>query len=157
MAVRVSFGVISLLSDVVYRHPGRHRAAATPGSATRPWWSVATALVVSVVTGAGEAAGLVLRLGSGVWADRTRRFWGFAAASIAAGTVLPRHPSAPPGIARLVRVPHRRRVARPIGHSGMDLAWTSLVVAALVIALRRLLSVGLATSAVSIQRGTEPL
>jgi hypothetical protein len=39
----------------------------------------------------------------------------------------------------------------------MDLAWTSLVVADLIIALRRLLSVGLATSAVSIQRGTEPL
>ena len=32
-------------------------------------------------------------------------------------------------------------------------AWTSLMVAALVIALPRLLSVGLATSAVSIQRG----
>jgi hypothetical protein len=94
----LSFGVISLLSDVVYRHPGRHRAAATPGPATRPWWSVATARVVSVVTGAGDAGGRVLRLGSGVWADRTRRFWGFAAASIAAGTVLPRRPSAPPAM-----------------------------------------------------------
>ena len=69
----VSFGVISLLSDVVYEGA---RAVTGPLLAGLG----ATALVVGVVTGAGEAAALVLRLGSGVWADRTRRFWGFTIA-----------------------------------------------------------------------------
>jgi MFS family permease len=36
----------------------------------------ATALVVGLVTGAGEAAALVLRLASGPWADRSGRAWG---------------------------------------------------------------------------------
>jgi len=37
----------------------------------------ATALVVGLVTGAGEAMALVLRLLSGPLADRTRRYWAF--------------------------------------------------------------------------------
>ncbi len=37
----------------------------------------ASALVVGVVTGAADAAGLTLRLVSGPLVDRTRRYWGF--------------------------------------------------------------------------------
>ncbi|WP_206322388.1 hypothetical protein [Streptomyces sp. HNM0575] len=40
----------------------------------------ASALVVGVVTGAGEVAALGLRLISGPLADRTQRFWGLAIA-----------------------------------------------------------------------------
>ncbi|MFJ9833832.1 MFS transporter [Streptomyces sp. NPDC101169] len=43
----------------------------------------ASALVVGVVTGAGEAAALGLRLVSGPLADRARRFWGLAIAGYA--------------------------------------------------------------------------
>ncbi|WP_225924894.1 MFS transporter [Pseudonocardia abyssalis] len=43
----------------------------------------ASAVVVGVVTGAGEAAALVLRLVSGPLADRTRRFWAWTIAGYA--------------------------------------------------------------------------
>jgi len=72
----VSFGVISLLSDVVYEGAR---------SVTGPLLAAlgASAVLVGLVTGAGEAAALVLRLGSGVLADRTRRFWGLTIAGYA--------------------------------------------------------------------------
>jgi len=64
----VVFGVVSLLADFVYEG-GR--------SITGPLLASlgASAVVVGVVTGAGEGAALALRLVSGPLADRTQRFW----------------------------------------------------------------------------------
>ncbi|GGZ52154.1 MFS transporter [Streptomyces bluensis] len=69
----VWFGTVSLLADVVYEGA---RSITGPLLASLG----ASALVVGVVTGAGEAAALGLRLVSGPLADRTRRFWGLAIA-----------------------------------------------------------------------------
>lgn len=65
----VTFGTISLLADFVYEGA---RSVTGPLLASLG----ASATVVGVVTGAGEAAALGLRLVSGPLADRTRRFWG---------------------------------------------------------------------------------
>ncbi|MEV5872917.1 MFS transporter [Streptomyces sp. NPDC052101] len=70
------FGTVSLLADVVYEGA---RSITGPLLASLG----ASALVVGVVTGAGEAAALVLRLVSGPLADRTRRFWGLSIAGYA--------------------------------------------------------------------------
>jgi hypothetical protein len=72
----VWFGTVSLLADFVYEGAR---------SITGPLLALlgASALVVGVVTGAGEAAALGLRLVSGPLADRTRRFWGLAIAGYA--------------------------------------------------------------------------
>ncbi|MFE9938293.1 MFS transporter [Streptomyces hirsutus] len=67
----VWFGTVSLLADFVYEGA---RSITGPLLASLG----ASALVVGVVTGAGEAAALGLRLVSGPLADRTRRFWGLA-------------------------------------------------------------------------------
>ncbi|MFE9922742.1 MFS transporter [Streptomyces sp. NPDC005774] len=67
----VWFGTVSLLADFVYEGA---RSITGPLLASLG----ASALVVGVVTGAGEAAALGLRLISGPLADRTRRFWGLA-------------------------------------------------------------------------------
>lgn len=69
----VSFGVVSLLADFVYEGAR---------SITGPFLAHlgASAAVVGVVTGAGEAAALVLRLGSGPLTDRTGRFWAWTIA-----------------------------------------------------------------------------
>lgn len=67
----VWFGTVSMLADVVYEGA---RSITGPLLASLG----ASALVVGVVTGAGEAAALGLRLVSGPLADRTRRFWGLA-------------------------------------------------------------------------------
>lgn len=72
----VWFGVVSLLADVVYEGA---RSITGPLLASLG----ASSLVVGVVTGAGEAAALGLRLVSGPMADRTRRFWGLAIAGYA--------------------------------------------------------------------------
>ncbi|MFF7644421.1 MFS transporter [Streptomyces canus] len=72
----VWFGTVSLLADFVYEGA---RAVTGPLLASLG----ASALVVGVVTGAGEAAALGLRLVSGPLADRTRRFWGLAIAGYA--------------------------------------------------------------------------
>ncbi|MBO2456232.1 MFS transporter [Actinomadura violacea] len=64
----VVFGVVSLLMDVVYEGA---RSITGPLLASLG----ASAAVVGLVTGAGEAAALGLRLVSGPLADRTRRFW----------------------------------------------------------------------------------
>lgn len=69
----VWFGTVSLLADFVYEGA---RSVTGPLLASLG----ASALVVGVVTGAGEAAALGLRLISGPLADRTRRFWGLAIA-----------------------------------------------------------------------------
>ncbi|WP_244217125.1 MFS transporter [Streptomyces carpinensis] len=72
----VWFGTVSLLADVVYEGA---RSITGPLLASLG----ASALVVGLVTGAGEAAALGLRLVSGPLADRTRRFWGLAIAGYA--------------------------------------------------------------------------
>ncbi|MFD5141414.1 MFS transporter [Streptomyces sp. NPDC058378] len=64
----IAFGTVSLLADFVYEGA---RSITGPLLAHLG----ATAAVVGVVTGIGEAAALVLRLGSGPLTDRTRRFW----------------------------------------------------------------------------------
>ena len=65
------FGVVSLAADMVYEGAR---------SITGPYLASlgASALVVGVVTGAGEAAALILRLVSGPLADRTKAYWPLA-------------------------------------------------------------------------------
>ncbi|WP_370501221.1 MFS transporter [Mycolicibacterium sp. jd] len=63
-----TFGVVSLLADIVYEGA---RSITGPLLASLG----ATAVVVGVVTGVGEAAALILRVVSGPLADRTGRFW----------------------------------------------------------------------------------
>jgi MFS family permease len=72
----VAFGVVSLLGDFVYEG-GR--------SITGPYLATlgASATVVGVVSGAGEAVALVLRLGTGRASDRTGRHWALAIAGYA--------------------------------------------------------------------------
>lgn len=65
----VGFGIVSLAADMVYEG-----ARAVTGPLLGQLG--ATALLVGVVTGAGEAAALVLRLVFGTAADRTGRYWG---------------------------------------------------------------------------------
>ena len=64
----VWFGIVSLAADMVYEGA---RAITGPYLASLG----ASALVVGVVTGAGEAAALGLRLWSGPLADRSGRYW----------------------------------------------------------------------------------
>ncbi|GBD26520.1 sugar efflux transporter [bacterium HR30] len=61
-------GVVSLCADVTYEGAR---------SITGPYlgWLGASAAAVGIVAGAGELLGYVLRLWSGVVADRTRRYW----------------------------------------------------------------------------------
>jgi MFS family permease len=66
--VVVGFGAVSLAADMVYEGA---RSVYGPLLASLG----ASALVVGAVTGAGEAAALVLRMLSGPLADRTRRYW----------------------------------------------------------------------------------
>jgi len=64
----VLLGVVSLFADMTYEG-GR--------SITGPWLATlgASAVVVGVVSGAGELVGYALRLVSGLFADRTHRYW----------------------------------------------------------------------------------
>lgn len=64
----VAFGLVSLLADMVYEGM---RSVAGPFLGTLG----ASAAVVGLVTGAGEAMALVLRLAAGPWADRSGRHW----------------------------------------------------------------------------------
>lgn len=66
-----AFGIVSLAGDMVYEGM---RSVSGPLLAGLG----ASALVVGLVTGAGEAAALVLRLVVGPWADRTGQHWNFA-------------------------------------------------------------------------------
>jgi MFS family permease len=74
--VVVGFGVVSLAADMVYEG-ARSVYGPLLGSLG------ASALVVGAVTGAGEAAALILRVVSGPLADRTRRYWTLTVAGYA--------------------------------------------------------------------------
>ncbi|MGH3322292.1 MAG: MFS transporter [Streptosporangiaceae bacterium] len=65
----VGFGLVSMLGDVVYEGM---RSVIGPYLATFG----ASAALVGVITGVGEAVALVLRLGTGQLSDRLRRQWG---------------------------------------------------------------------------------
>ncbi|WP_269047725.1 MFS transporter [Paenarthrobacter sp. Z7-10] len=71
MSFLLAFGWISLLGDFVYEGA---RSVTGPLLASLG----ASAAAVGAITGAGEAAALLLRLASGPLADRTRRFWTLA-------------------------------------------------------------------------------
>lgn len=64
----VGFGVVSLTADMVYEGAR---------SVTGPLLAAlgASAVLVGIITGAGEAAALVLRVFFGSWADRSGRYW----------------------------------------------------------------------------------
>ncbi|MCH6470216.1 MFS transporter [Sinomonas terrae] len=64
----LAFGIVSMLADVVYEGA---RSITGPFLATLG----ASGALVGFVTGFGEAVSLVLRLGTGPLADRTRRYW----------------------------------------------------------------------------------
>lgn len=64
----VAFGLVSLCADMVYEGM---RAVSGPFLGELG----ASALTVGIVTGAGEAVALVLRLVTGPWADRSGRHW----------------------------------------------------------------------------------
>ena len=64
----VAFGVVSLAADMVYEGM---RAVAGPFLGSLG----ASAVEVGLITGAGEAMALVLRLFSGSFADRSGRYW----------------------------------------------------------------------------------
>ena len=72
----IYFGVVSALADFVYEGS---RSVVGPYLATLG----ASAALVGVVTGAGEAVALVFRLVSGPLADRTRRYWALSIAGYA--------------------------------------------------------------------------
>ena len=72
----VGFGLVSLTADLVYEGA---RSVTGPLLASLG----ATAVVVGVVTGAGEAMALVLRLFFGSLADRTGRYWALTIAGYA--------------------------------------------------------------------------
>ena len=72
----LAFGVVSMLADFVYEGG---RSIVGPYLATLG----ASAAVVGLVTGLGEAVASVLRLASGPLADRTRRYWPISIAGYA--------------------------------------------------------------------------
>ena len=74
--VVVWFGVVSLAADMVYEGA---RSVTGPFLATLG----ASALVVGLVTGAGEAAALGFRMFSGPLADRSGRYWSWTVAGYA--------------------------------------------------------------------------
>src|SRR4051794_41629535 len=72
----VGFGVVSLTADMVYEGAR---------SVTGPLLAAlgASAVVVGIITGVGEAMALVLRLAFGSWADRSGRYWALTVAGYA--------------------------------------------------------------------------
>lgn len=64
----VVFGLVSLFADMVYEGM---RSIAGPYLGSLG----ASALTVGIITGAGEAVALLLRLGTGALADRSGRYW----------------------------------------------------------------------------------
>lgn len=64
----MSFGLVSLAADTVYEGM---RSVAGPLLGELG----ASALTIGIVTGAGEAVALMLRLATGPWADRAHRHW----------------------------------------------------------------------------------
>lgn len=76
----LGFGVVSMLADVVYEGA---RSVTGPYLATFG----ASAALVGLVTGLGEAVALVLRLFTGPLSDRTRRHWALSIAGYAVTVV----------------------------------------------------------------------
>jgi MFS family permease len=76
----VAFGIVSLAGDMVYEGM---RSIAGPFLGSLG----ASSLVVGLVTGAGEAMALVLRLASGPLADRSGRYWSLTILGYAMTTV----------------------------------------------------------------------
>lgn len=72
----VAFGVVSMLTDIVYEGA---RSIIGPYLANFG----ASAVLVGFVTGAGEAVALVLRLATGRLTDRTRKYWSLSIAGYA--------------------------------------------------------------------------
>lgn len=72
----VWYGIVAMFADIVYEGA---RSITGPLLASLG----ASALVVGVVTGVGEAAALLLRLVSGPLTDRTGRFWAWTLAGYA--------------------------------------------------------------------------
>jgi len=72
----IAFGAVSMFADMVYEGA---RSITGPYLATFG----ASAAIVGLVTGIGEAAALVLRLPSGKLADRTGRLWPLSIAGYA--------------------------------------------------------------------------
>lgn len=72
----VGFGVVSLAADMVYEGA---RSITGPLLASLG----ASAVLVGLVTGAGEAMALVLRVVFGSWADRSGRYWSLTFAGYA--------------------------------------------------------------------------
>ncbi|WP_456507413.1 MFS transporter [Arthrobacter sp. TE12232] len=68
MGFVLTFGVVSMLADVVYEGA---RSITGPFLATLG----ASAVMVGFITGFGEAVATVLRLGTGPLADKTRKYW----------------------------------------------------------------------------------
>jgi MFS family permease len=64
----VGFGVVSLAADMVYEGA---RSVTGPLLASLG----ASAVLVGLISGAGEAMALLLRIFSGSWADRSGRYW----------------------------------------------------------------------------------
>ncbi|MCM8769650.1 MAG: MFS transporter, partial [Candidatus Omnitrophica bacterium] len=62
------FGLISLAGDVVYE---------AARSVSGPYLAIlgASALAISLISGLGEFIGYGLRIVSGNWADRSRKYW----------------------------------------------------------------------------------
>ena len=72
----VGFGVVSLAADMVYEGA---RSVTGPLLASLG----ASAVLVGLVSGAGEAMALLLRVVSGSWADRSGRYWSLTFAGYA--------------------------------------------------------------------------
>ena len=64
----IGFGVVSLAADMVYEGA---RSVTGPLLASLG----ASAVLVGLISGAGEATALVMRVVFGSWADRSRRYW----------------------------------------------------------------------------------
>ena len=95
----VGFGVVSLAADMVYEGA---RSVTGPLLASLG----ASAVLVGLVTGAGEAMALVLRLVFGSMADRTGRYWALTLGGYALTAVcVPRSPSPRSWAARASRWP----------------------------------------------------
>ena len=74
--VVVGFGVVSLAADMVYEGA---RSVTGPLLASLG----ASAVLVGLISGAGEAMALLLRIVSGSWADRSGRYWSLTFAGYA--------------------------------------------------------------------------
>lgn len=119
----IAFGLVSLLADMVYEGM---RSIAGPYLGSLG----ASAAAVGVITGAGEAAALVLRLVAGRVADRTRRHWlltgvgyGLTAACVPLLAVAPELGSAGLALATVLILAERTGKALRSPSKSVLLAW----------------------------------